>query len=159
MKTFATSPLLHLFLLIFFSIRLTRYPSNHGLPGKNISILRTSERKRPSMLMASVASIHFPNGDTDKVNGCILVIFRRAKVASGPQMRDSLRLRHRRSPTSQSSRGTRPKRGTPWAPSPPTSLSRHHSPSFSPEDNCKNLLVPEMDGSGTIPTPYPLSLA
>ena len=112
-----------------------------------------------SPILSHYLCTNFPNGDTDKVNGCILVIFRRAKVASGPQMRDSLRLRHRRSPTSQSSRGTRPKRGTPWAPSPPTSLSRHHSPSFSPEDNCKNLLVPEMDGSGTIPTPYPLSLA
>lgn len=101
----------------------------------------------------------FPNGDTDKVNGCILVIFRRAKVASEPQLRDSPRLRHRRSAPSQPSRGTRHKRGTSWAPSPPTSLSRHHSPSFSPEDNCRNLLVPEMDGPETIPTPYPLSLA
>ena len=49
-----------------------------------------------SPILSHYLCTNFPNGDTDKVNGCILVIFRRAKVASGPQMRDSLRLRHRR---------------------------------------------------------------
>ena len=80
---------------------------------------------------------YFPYVETDKVNGCILAMFRRAKMVCGPQLTDSPRLRHWRSAPSPPSRCARPKRGTPWTPSPPTSLSRHHSPSFSPEDNCK----------------------